>query len=136
MNRSHLMVLLAFALVAAGVLIGPRAWSQQAADPYPSGCVDCHKVAGGVDTRLNVLLSAKKHVDIAAIVRSVPDGCMMCHRQGVQTGPLSKQAHPDHNDNPQTNKFTTVYKGTCLSCHKADAAGTPTVALKLAPKNW
>ena len=142
MNRSKLTFLLALTVVAGGLLIGPRAWSQQAylpginaADEQPNGCVDCHKVAGGVDTRLNVVLAAKKHVDISAIVKSVPDGCAMCHREGVQAGSINKVAHREHLSNPQTSKFVLGYKSACLACHSVDLK-TGLVKVKLAPKNW
>ncbi len=142
MKRSALRVLLALVIVGAGLLMGPSAWSQQAilpginvADDTPNGCVDCHKVAGGADTRLNVLLSAKKHVDISAIVKSVPDGCVMCHREGVQAGPLNKQTHRIHYTNPKANTFVTAYRGSCLACHSMDVA-SGIAKVKFGPKNW
>jgi hypothetical protein len=141
MNRSMLTFLLALAVVAGGLLIGPSAWSQQAFAPKfdagsdtPNGCVDCHKASGGADTRLNVLLAAKKHVAIGAIVKSVPDGCGMCHRAGVKAGPLSAHAHEIHFVNSKGTEFVPPFQGACLACHVVDAKGAAKV--KIAPKNW
>jgi hypothetical protein len=141
MNRSGLRLLLAMAIAVAGSFIGPRAWSQQALLPKfgpavqtPNGCVDCHKVAAGADTRLNVQLAARKHIDISAIVRSVPDGCIMCHREGVQAGPLRLQTHRIHYVNSQPAQFVPPFQASCLVCHAVDAAGAAKV--KIGPKNW
>ncbi len=142
MKRSGLTLALALTVAVAGLFIGPSVWSQQQAPvpefaviDAPNGCVDCHKLAGGSDTRLNVLLAARKHIDISAIVKSVPDGCMMCHREGVQAGPLRVQAHRIHFKESQASQFVPPYQGACLVCHSVDAK--PGAAkVKIAPKNW
>lgn len=134
MNRSGLTLVLALTVAGA-------AWSQapvpkfDAAISAPNGCVDCHKVAGTTDTRLNVLLAAKKHLDVNAIVRSVPDGCIMCHREGVQAGPLSRQTHRIHYTSAPATPFVPPYQKSCLVCHAVDAA-TGAAKQKIAPKNW
>ena len=74
-------------------------------------------------------------MDISAIVKSVPDGCMMCHREGVQAGALNKQTHRIHYANPQTNKFVATYRGSCLACHAIDNK-TGVAKVKIGPKNW
>ena len=141
MNRSGLTLVLALTVAGAGLLVGPRAWSQapvpkfDAAISAPNGCVDCHKVVGTTDTRLNVLLAAKKHVDVNTIVRSVPDGCIMCHREGVQAGPLSRQTHRIHYINSQPAAFVPPLQGSCLVCHAVDAK-TGAAKVKIGPKNW
>jgi hypothetical protein len=48
-------------------------------DEHPNGCVDCHKVSGGNDHRLNVeLADVDGHPKIDAIVKNVPQDCLMC----------------------------------------------------------
>ncbi len=140
MGRS-MIARIALLIAMIALAAAETAWSQQAPAPKfavidtPNGCVDCHKVSAGSDTRLNVLLAARKHVDISAIVKSVPDGCMMCHREGVQAGPLRAQTHRIHFTDSQPSQFVPPYQGACLVCHAADAQTGPT-KVKIAPKNW
>ena len=53
-------------------------------DDHPNGCVDCHKNQGeGKDYRLNVSLAqVEGHPKIDAIVKKLPQDCMMCHKEG------------------------------------------------------
>jgi hypothetical protein len=142
MNRTGFAILIGAWVVGAGLLAGPFAWSQPAflpglttTDEWPNGCVSCHKAGSDGDTRLTVLLAAKKHPNIAAMVRTVPDGCMVCHKEGGQAGPLNKQTHRIHYANPGSNKFITVDHGSCLACHTLDVK-TGIIKLKSGPKNW
>ena len=104
-------------------------------DDHPNGCVDCHKVDGDDDDRLNTKLTAKGHVDISMIVRTVPNDCYMCHKEGAAAGPLSLETHTAHYSNPAENQFIEFYQGACLQCHSLDTqAGV--MSVKSGPKNW
>ena len=105
-------------------------------DEHPNGCVDCHKVSGSNDYRLNVSLAEiEGHPKIDAIVKNLPQDCMMCHKAGTTAGPLSDIAHRNHYSNPANNAFITTYKGACLNCHSINP-GSGKMALKSGPKNW
>ncbi len=53
-------------------------------DEHPNGCVDCHKVSGDNDHRLNAeLANVEGHPKIDAIVKNVPQDCLMCHKEGA-----------------------------------------------------
>jgi hypothetical protein len=106
-----------------------------AADEYPNGCVDCHKVTGAVDSRLPVLLAARKHANITAVVNKVPGDCALCHREGTKAGALSSRTHGLHYTAPRTNRFVTAYRGSCLACHSLDA-DTGVTRLKIVARNW
>lgn len=107
------------------------------ADPFPKGCVDCHKVQpDGKDTRISVLIKqVSKHPDISAIIKSVPADCGMCHRAGVAAGPIANAVHKQHFEAKGSGAFVRTYAGECLSCHAMDAT-TFAVKVKSAPKNW
>ena len=78
--------------------------------------MDCHKVSGSNDYRLNVSLAEiEGHPKIDAIVKNVPQDCMICHKAGTTPGPLSNIAHRNHYSNPANNSFITTYKGACLN---------------------
>jgi hypothetical protein len=142
MKRTGLVIVLGCLMVGAGLFVGQTAWAQavslpglNAADDFPNGCVSCHKVGSDGDQRLTVLLAAKKHVNIAALVRTVPEGCIVCHKEGGQAAPLNTHTHWIHYINPEKNRFVTEYRGSCLACHTLDLK-TGIVKQKTGPKNW
>lgn len=105
-------------------------------DDHPNGCVDCHTVSGGNDYRLNAeLAKVEGHPKIDAIVKNVPQDCLMCHKEGTKAGPLNLITHKDHYRNPADNAFVTHYKGACLNCHSV-SPGSGKMAVKNGPKNW
>ena len=105
------------------------------ADDHPNGCVDCHKISGENDYRLNTDLAAEGHVDISMIVRTVPNDCYMCHKEGAAAGALNELTHASHYKNPAENHFVEFYQGACLQCHSLDAE-TGVMGVKSGPKNW
>jgi hypothetical protein len=105
-------------------------------DEHPNGCVDCHKVSGDDDYRLNVELAHhEEHPKIDAIVKNVPQDCLMCHKEGAKAGPLNTITHKDHYRNPNDNAFIEFYQGACLNCHSVDP-GSGKMVIKSGPKNW
>lgn len=133
---------LAVVLFFAGAVV--LAWAQEGdglrlpgvntEDKHPNGCVDCHANQGeGRDYRLNV--SIEDHPDITAVAKTLPKDCGMCHRPNVAAGPLNKQTHALHYQNPSENVFVTVYGGHCLECHAVNSE-TGEMSIKQGPKNW
>jgi len=90
-------------------------------DVYSKGCIDCHKkVSDEKDYRLNVMLAKEgKHPDITEIVKTIPDDCMNCHKEGTEHS-IGNIAHHEHYKNPETNTFISEYQGSCFSCHSMD----------------
>jgi hypothetical protein len=106
------------------------------ADEYPNGCVDCHKVSGENDYRLNVeLAELDGHPKIDAIVKTVPQDCLMCHKEGANAGALHLITHEGHYHNPGDNAFVKFYQGACLQCHSVNP-GSGKMGIKNGPKNW
>jgi hypothetical protein len=107
------------------------------ADPFPKGCVDCHKLqADGKDYRLNVgLKQVAKHPDITSIVKNVPTDCTMCHKAGATAGLISSAVHKAHYEAKGDGAFVKAYGGECLNCHTVNPT-TFEVKVKSAPKNW
>jgi len=107
-------------------------------DEYPNGCVDCHKNQGaGKDYRLNVSLIAQdpKHPKIDAIVKKLPDDCLMCHKEGAKVSPLNLMVHKAHYEKGAKSPFVQSYQGACLSCHRLEAASGK-MSVKSGAKNW
>ena len=107
------------------------------ADEHPNGCVDCHNNQGeGKDYRLNVSLAKiQGHPKIDAIVKTVPDSCLICHKEGGKVSPLNVMLHKAHYEKGAESPFVQFYQGACLNCHKLDAASGK-VTLKSSAKNW
>jgi hypothetical protein len=105
-------------------------------DEHPNGCVDCHKASGGNDYRMNVeLANVEGHPKVDAIVKNVPQDCLMCHKEGAKAGALNNIVHRDHYRNANDNHFVSFYQGACLNCHSVNPdSGEMTV--KGGPKNW
>ncbi len=132
------------ALIAAGTLVlmgqaKPKAFLPgiTVADEHPNGCVDCHKNQGeGKDYRLNVSLAKiPGHPKIDAIVKTLPDSCLICHKAAGKAGPLNIVLHKAHYQKAAENPFVQFYQGACLNCHKLDTA-SGAMALKSGAKNW
>jgi hypothetical protein len=105
-------------------------------DDHPNGCVDCHTASGSNDYRLNAeLAGVEGHPKIDAIVKNVPQDCLMCHKEGANAGPLSFIVHRDHYRNPADNAFVSHYQGACLNCHSV-SPGSGKMSVKNGPKNW
>ena len=105
-------------------------------DQHANGCVDCHNVDGDNDYRLNVSLKKiSGHPPIDAMVKTLPNDCMMCHKAGAYAGPLSTITHKSHYANPTENEFISNYQGQCLECHSLNLT-TGMMTVKSGSKNW
>lgn len=132
-------------IVAVTVMVAVTAfglWAQEhvklpginSEDQHPNGCVDCHKISGDSDYRLNVSLrEVAGHPAIDSIVNTLPDDCMMCH--GSYAAKLNTITHTSHYANPEENHFVAYYGGQCLECHSIDV-DTGKTDVKSGPKNW
>jgi len=112
-------------------------------DPYPKGCVDCHTGRGGMPvpldadvkqwtTKVDPKLLARfqafvpkgmtlkgKHPNVAAMVKSIPSGCLKCHAKGSKVAPpFATMIHGIHLLGGDTNTFMTTFQGECTFCHK------------------
>jgi hypothetical protein len=139
-----LTILLAVAGVAGAVLVLMAADNAKpylpgitVTDDHPNGCVDCHKNQGeGKDYRLNVSLAqVKGHPKIDAIVKKLPQDCMMCHKEGGKVAALNLMLHKAHYEKAGESAFIQFYQGACLNCHKLDAASGK-MSIKSGAKNW
>lgn len=139
--RKVLLILLAAGLAVAGLVpvaaAPPYLPGITIADDHPNGCIDCHKKqADGQDYRLNVSLAKLgKHPKIDAIVKQVPAGCLMCHKEGGKVSALNIMLHQVHYEKGTDSAFVKFYQGACLSCHKLDKASGKT-SVKSGTKNW
>jgi len=141
--RRLTLVLLAVAGFTAGALLLTAADNAKppflpgitVADDHPNGCVDCHSNQGeGKDYRLNVSLAKLgKHPKIDAIVKKVPNDCLMCHKAGANA--LSLVLHKAHYEKGADSAFVKFYQGACLNCHQLDLASGK-MTEKSGPKNW
>jgi hypothetical protein len=106
-------------------------------DDRPNGCVDCHvKVDDERDYRLNVEVAhVEKHPPVDKIVKTVPDDCMKCHKEGSKAGAMSEVSHKSHFTKGKDNHFVSHYSGECLHCHSIDL-GTGVIGVKSGPSNW
>jgi hypothetical protein len=116
-------------------------------DRTPNACINCHKNYPEMkkDFRLTVILAgwrngtdpdifekAKacapegvtlkgKHPDISALVKTIPNDCLMCHsRNSTSAPPFTKLLHLIHLTGGAENGFLARANGTCTSCHKLD----------------
>ena len=116
-------------------------------DKTPQACVDCHKnyPEKKKDFSLTAVLArwkdkcepevmAKaqaaapagitlkgKHPDVTALVKIIPDDCLMCHSRDSKTvPPFARMLHLIHLTDKADNHFLSKAKGTCTSCHKLD----------------
>lgn len=125
------------------------------ADPFPQGCVDCHKNQPEMnfDATLAPMLEkwktavppellelAKKaatpgatvkgkHPDVSD-VKLIPQDCVRCHKADSKMGPpMRRLAHLIHLSGGEKNHFIAYYGAQCTNCHKVDMA-TGAVTLK------
>lgn len=106
-------------------------------DERPNGCVDCHKnTTGELELRMDIAMKAvNKHPDVTRIARTIPDDCLMCHKEDAPAGALGPLTHLNHYSDPDENEFVEEYQGQCLNCHALNTA-TGEMTNKSGPKNW
>jgi hypothetical protein len=142
MNRAGLVLLSLLAIAA----VFPAALAAQTAaplpgiltvDPYPDGCVSCHKNdANAVPLKLNLMLAKiQGHPKVDAIVKTAPKDCGMCHKAGAKMGDLSPVVHMAHFAKKADSLFIKQFQGSCLYCHRMDLA-SGLVSIKSGAKNW
>jgi hypothetical protein len=100
-------------------------------DPYPEGCVSCHKGELLLKTKLDAL----KHRNIDAKVAVIPTDCKKCHSEEGGMDPLANIAHSMHYASGSKSDFVTRYNGSCLNCHQV-ATGSGEVTVKSGKRNW
>lgn len=107
------------------------------ADGTPNGCVSCHQKVGDKDYTIPAeLKNIKGHPDVSKMVKSVPDGCAVCHKEGAKIPSLAKVVHMVHFGPDATkNVFVQHYSGSCLNCHKLDVT-TGAMSVKTGKANW
>jgi hypothetical protein len=104
-------------------------------DAFPRGCVDCHKVSGGQDLRVNAMLrKIGEHPDVGSSMASLPGDCAQCHKKGGAAPMINLVMHRAHYKDAK-GYFVTGYKGACLNCHALNQK-TGEVGVKSGPKNW
>jgi hypothetical protein len=101
------------------------------ADPYPEGCVSCHKGELLLKTKLEVL----KHRNIDSKVAVIPTDCRKCHSEEGGMDPIANIAHSMHYASGSKSDFVTKYNGSCLNCHQV-ATGSGEVTVKSGKRNW
>jgi len=142
MNRAGL-IFLSLLVVAA---VFPAALAAQNAaslpgilgdDPYPAGCVSCHKNdTGAAALKLNLMLARiQGHPKVDAIVKTAPKDCGMCHKEGAKAGTLDSVVHKAHFAKKSDSLFIKQFQGACLNCHHMDLA-SGLVSIKSGAKNW
>jgi len=81
----------------------------------PNGCIGCHDRGGYPMTEvLKKLTEEEGHPDVLKFISTVPQGCFMCHREGLGLE-LGPQLHQRHLINGQ--KFTLHFQSGCNLCH-------------------
>jgi hypothetical protein len=100
-------------------------------DPYPDGCVSCHKGA----MLLKAKLQALDHRNIDSETAVIPNDCKTCHKAGEGLDPISNIAHSMHYASGSKSEFVTKHKGSCLNCHQV-ATGSGEVTVKSGKRNW
>lgn len=125
---------------------GPPIPGLTAPDTMPNGCVDCHKTfpdrnkderlttelekwSRGVHGHLLELAQAAvpegvtlkgKHPDVKALIKVIPDDCLMCHRAGGKNVPAFETLIHGIHLAGRENHFVTRAGGHCTHCHKLD----------------
>lgn len=92
-----------------------------AEDKLPNGCVSCHvKVSADKDYSISAELKrVKGHPDVSKIVKSVPDGCLVCHDKAGSKIPFNKVIHNVHLS--KNSYYLVEFQGNCLNCHNYNA---------------
>ena len=106
-------------------------------DDRPHGCVDCHvSEADAVTLKVNLMLAkVQRHPKVDALLKTLPNDCGMCHKEGAKMGPLPSVVHKAHFAKKADSQFIKLFQGTCLYCHTMDLA-SGVVSIKSGPKNW
>lgn len=128
-----LTIVLSVILVAADNDSSPLLPGLTSADEFPNGCVDCHKKDSSARAINVILADLDDHPNVAAMMKTIPDSCNMCHKEGGSAEPL--QSHKIHYEDPHSNKFVVEFDGSCLHCHRLNISDN-SMALKSGPKNW
>jgi len=139
-----MFVTLTIIAIVSALAVAPVKTSSAAAGASP--CVACHTgptaisalIANwvkGVDPKLLAKAQTAapagatlkgKHMNVASMVKSVPDGCIKCHNDKNKTAPaMSRLMHQIHLTGAD-NGFAKA-NGSCTSCHSLDAGGTQTI---------
>jgi hypothetical protein len=143
-GRTVLCLVLGFAVFGGIGALSAQSAADQAflpgitsKDPFPNGCVDCHKdQRDGKDFRVIAeLANISGHPKVEKIVKTVPKDCLICHKTGGKAPEFNTVMHRVHFAKPAENAFVTAFKGSCLNCHTLDQA-TGTMNVKTGPKNW
>jgi hypothetical protein len=100
-------------------------------DPYPEGCVSCHKGELLLKTKLDAL----KHRNIDSKVAVIPNDCEKCHSEEGGMDPMANIAHSMHYASGSKSDFVAKYNGSCLNCHQV-ATGSGEVTVKSGKRNW
>ncbi len=143
MNRGRTVLCLIAGIALFGGAVGLSAQSADlpgitGKDDYPNGCVDCHVALGGDKAPLVTAELAKisGHPKIDKLVKAVPKDCLtLCHKVGGKGPAFNLVMHMVHFQKPAENRFVTVNKGACLTCHSLDL-DTGLMSVKSGPKNW
>ncbi|MFZ4614685.1 MAG: hypothetical protein ACOYM2_00645 [Rectinemataceae bacterium] len=112
-------------LVIAAIFAMAIPFAAAAADA-PGGCVTCHTGDKAIPT---VLTKVKGHPNVTKLIKSVPDGCAMCHKAGAPKAPTLVVAIHSVHKVAKGVKAADI-KGDCLTCHSTDGK------VKKAPSNW
>lgn len=128
MSRKRILLALAFVAVAA--IIAPSA-AFAADDKFPNGCVSCHT---GDRLIPNMLAQIKGHPNVSKMIKSVPDGCAVCHKPNAKAPELKVAIHTVHKIKAADNAKAADVTGNCLNCHVINAKGA--IDIKLGKPNW
>ncbi|MGB5210732.1 MAG: hypothetical protein WBN31_14725 [Gammaproteobacteria bacterium] len=103
---------------------------------WEDGCVSCHSDAsdGGYQS-LGVLLQRVGHGIPPNHVKTVPNGCQKCHKDGGAAYPLGTLIHEIHFENPRENAYVNDFKGSCIGCHRMNTE-RGSASLKRGKRNW
>lgn len=103
---------------------------------WKKGCVDCHNEAADDGyVSLGVLLQRVGHGIPPNHVRTVPNGCKKCHKDGGSAYPFATLIHSVHFDDPDRNAYVRDFDGSCIGCHRMNT-DRGIVSVKRGPRNW
>jgi hypothetical protein len=141
-GRTMLSLLAVLALFAGTVVLSAESADLPGItvkDPYPNGCVDCHIPSGAGEKSPLVTAELAKvsgHPKIDKIVKTIPKDCStLCHKVGGKAPAFNLVMHKAHFEKPEDNRFVTVNKGACLTCHSMNP-DTGGMIEKSGPRNW
>lgn len=103
---------------------------------WQKGCVDCHNEAADDGyVSLGVLLKRVGHGIPPNHVKTVPNGCKKCHKDGGSAYPFATLIHSVHFDYPDQNAYVQDFGGSCIGCHRMNT-DRGVVSVKRGPRNW